>query len=122
MNVDVADRVLREFGHKLSVALDESPGGRVPERLAYELMPLPLADRVKPGSKLSLMKLLDDYYPSFEVRRDGPTGPPCVMRHPNPTRNNNKMFCKFWDPIKLDGCVKGQVCDFKHDLVPTGRF
>jgi len=122
LTVEIADRVLREFGHKLSVALDASPGGRVPERLAYELMPLPLADRVKAGSKLSLMKLLDDYYPSFELRRDGPTGPPWVMRHPNPGRNHNKWMCKFWDPIKLDGCAKGQVCDFKHDLVPADRF
>lgn len=117
---NLADLVLREFGDKLSVALRSNPGGYVSQALAYDLLPLPLADRVRPGTNLTLAKLLQDHYPAFELRRERPDGPLVVMRHPNPGRVAGDRVCSYWDPVALGGCYKGDGCDFKHELVPGG--
>lgn len=118
LHAHMAAEVLSDFGHNLGLAIDRS-GGRLPEQLAYEHLPLPLADRVLPGSMLTLGKLLDDFYPQFELRMDRPSGVLCVMRHPNPSPNiGKKPVCRYWDPLKLAGCRKGCECDFKHELVP----
>jgi hypothetical protein len=112
--------VIREFRDKLSEALRTSATGFVSQTRGYDLLPLPLADRVKPDGKMNLQKLLKDYYPEFELRRDQPGGPFVIVRHPNPNRPfSSARPCRFWNPITLAGCVKGQGCDFKHELVPS---
>jgi hypothetical protein len=116
---NLADLVLREFGEKLSVALRSNPSGTVSQALAYDLLPLPLADRVRPGTQLTLAKLLRDHYPAFELRRERADGPLLVMRNPTPRWVPDRA-CNYWDPVALGGCKKGDGCDFKHDLVPSG--
>lgn len=64
--------------------------------------------RVKPGSKLTLKKLLDDFYPQYELRSERPGGPQYVMRHPNPNRAMNRRSCRFWVSA-IGGCYRGCI-------------
>jgi hypothetical protein len=122
LDARIAQMALSDFGNALTRALD-GPQGMLSPAAAYELLPLPLKDRVKPSSNVDLKKLLDDYYPEFEVRREAQGGPLCVYRHPNPNRMIRGAPCRFWNPLSLSGCRKGAVCDYKHDLVPNqGHF